>query len=99
MLFNVCARGDSENATPLLTMPIFLSEPSETSNGVSFYCQLNKNPQNRAFKQLFQEQHGENKFPKTTFSLRSEEGCWVHKPGREKDCSLSNYYSFHPVVR
>ncbi len=78
-------------------MPISLFEPSEANNAVSFYCQLDKNPQNRAFKKLFQEQHGETKFPKTAFSLRSEKGCWVHKPKHEKDCSLSNYYSFHLV--
>ena len=105
MQFNVCAHGDSENAAPLLTKPISLFEPSATCNSVSFYCQLNTNPQNRAFKKLFQEQHGENKFPKITFSLTREEGSWVHKPPQKKDgsakcsakCSLSNYYSFHLV--
>ena len=97
MEFNVCAHGDSENATPLLTMPITLFEPSDTHAAVSFYCQLNTNPQNRAFKKLFQEQHGEDKFPKSTFSVKLEEGRWVHKPKQKTRCKLSDYYSFHLV--
>jgi hypothetical protein len=101
MQFNVCAHGDSENAAPLLPEPISLFEPSETSSSISFCCQLDKGQQNRAFKKLFQEQHGKDKFPKTGFSLKREEGSWVHKPPQKKDgsghCSLSNYYSFHLV--
>ena len=97
MKFKVCAKEASEGAAPLLKNPISLFQPSGKSFGIEFVCQLTKGEENRAFRDLFLKDHPDKKFTKTGFTLKHEEGRWVHKPREKANDSLSECYSFHRV--
>ena len=97
MKFRVCAKGASADADPLLPEPISLFQRSGKGRGIDFVCQLTQNPENRAFMALFQKDHPDKKFTKTTITLKHEEGRWVHKPRDKANDSLSECYSFHRV--
>ena len=97
MKFKVCAKGASPDSDPLLKDPISLFQPSGKSRGIEFACQLTKCAENRAFMALFLKDHPEKKFTKKSFTLKHEEGRWVHKPREKANDSLSECYSFHRV--
>ena len=97
---NVYAPGDYEDGgAPLLDEPISVAEQVREAGAPptgAYLCQLN-NDENRAFRDLYQGEHGVDTFPKTGFSVQQGEDLkWLHKTRGE---SLTDYYDFVMVDR
>ena len=82
---------------PLLPEPITLSQCIDNKDKelCSYVCQLTKNPENRAFLELFTGEHPELVLPKAGFTLRQiKDFTWAHFTCGAKLSSLSDYYDF-----
>jgi len=96
---NVYAVGAFETGgEPLLPKPITVGKRSpQRGNVVEYLCQIS-NDENRAFRDLYQREHGEVAFAAAGFSVQQRADLkWVHsaKAGAER---LTTYYDF-VVVR
>ena len=98
---DVYALGDYKGGgVPLLDKPISVAEQVREKGAPptgEYRCQI-KNDENRAFRDLYQGEHGEDTFPKTGFTVQQgEDLMWLHKTrGGE---SLTDHYDFVMVDR
>ena len=93
------AAGHDDDDEPLLEEPITVRKQVREAGEDSgqYLCQLN-NPENRAFRELFQGQYDEDTFPSTGFSVQQDENfSWVHVVRGSKE-SLTSYYDFEEVA-
>ena len=94
------AAGHDDDDEPLLNEPISVRKQvrKKGEDSGQYLCQFN-NPENLAFRELFQGQHGKDTFPSTGFSVQQgEDFSWVHVVHGFKRKSLTSNYDFLVVA-